>query len=144
MDSPLPQEVQRIILNNAELPIDTYLHFKKQLELVPKKLSCSTELIKKLNIQYGRRAKFYAAKNKFERLDPSMSSAHDYFYRKFDNTYSVEIIVDFDKDDSKMKIAMRIMQSTEDEMWTLRKTIADLNTGELVDDFYDDSDDDVY
>lgn len=144
MDSPLPQEVQRIILNNADLPIDTYLHFKQQLELVPKKLSCSTELIKKLNIRYGRRAEHYAAKNRIERLDPSLSSAHDYFYRKLDNTYSVEIIVDFDNDDSKMKIAMRIMRSTEDEMRTLRKTVADINTGELVDDFYDDSDDDVY
>ena len=144
MDSPLPQDVQRIILSNAELPIDTYLHFQTQMGLVPKKLSCSTELIKKLNKQCGRRAKHYAAKIRIERLDPSMSSPLDYFYRKFDNSCSVEIIVDFDKDDSTMKIAMRIMQSTKDEMRTLRKTVADINTGELVDDFYDDSDDDVY
>lgn len=141
MESPLPQDLQRIILNNAELPIETYLHFHKQFELTPKKLSCSTEFIDKLNKQCERRAKGYAEKNRIERLDQSLSSPLDYFYKKSNNNYSIEIIVDFDKDDSRMKVAMRILHSTADEMFTLRKTVADINTGELVEDFYDDSDD---
>lgn len=141
MESPLPQDVQRFILNNAELTIDTYLHFHKQFGLTPKKLKCSTEFIEKLNKQCERRAKCYAEKNRIERLDPSLSSPLGYFYKELDNSLSVEIIVDFDKDDSRMKLAMRVMQSTAEEMWTLRKTVTDINNGEPVEDFYDDSDD---
>lgn len=144
MESPLPEDVQRVILNNAELSIDTFLHFQKQMGLTPKKLSCPIELIEKLNKQCERRAKYYASKNKLERLDPSLSSPLDYFYNKLETNLSVEIIVDFDKDDSRMKLAMRVMESTAEEMWTLRKTVTDINNGEPVEDFYDDSDDEAW
>jgi hypothetical protein len=146
MDSQLPQDVQRIILNSANIPIDTFLYFQKQLDLVPKRLSFPTELSEKLNKQYERRVKYYKTMIKFEQDDPHLSSPLDYFNKNIDNEYSVEIMVAYDKDDNKMKIAMRIHQTNEEdtEMGTVRKMVADLNNGEFVEDFYDDSDDDAY
>jgi hypothetical protein len=147
MDSPLSHDIQRIILNKTELPIDTYLHFQKQLDLVPKRLCCSIELREKLNRQFERRARHYNAKKQYE-LDSNqqLSCSLDWFYREIDDELSVEVIVDYDKNDEKIKLAFRInltyVNDNEKEMRTLRKTVVDINNGDIVDDFYNDSDDD--
>ena len=148
MDCILPQDIQRIILNNAELPIDTYLHFQKQLDLLPKKLCCPIEFTEILNKQCARRVRRYNAKIRYERSGEELSCSLDLFNKKIDEQLSCEIIVDYDKNDERIKLAFRIMQTFVDdpeigpEMRTLRKTVMDLNNGDIVDDFYNDSDDD--
>lgn len=151
MDSPLPLDIQRNILNKADLPIDSYLHFQKQLNLVPKKLCYPIELTDILNIHFDRRARHYNAKIKYEReSNRQISCSLDWFNKKIDEQLSAEIIVDYDKNNDMMKLAFRINLTFVDdpevgpEMRTLRKTVVDLHNGDIVYDFYNDSDDDEW
>jgi hypothetical protein len=151
MDSPLSLDIQRTILNKAELAIDVYLHFQKQFDLVPKKLCCPTEFTEILNKHFERRARHYNAKIRYEReSDQQVSCSLDWLYKKIDEQLSAEITVDYDKNDDRMKLAFRINLTFVDdarvgpEMLTLRKTVVDLHNGDIVDDFYNDSDDDEW
>jgi hypothetical protein len=150
MDSPLPLDIQRAILNKAELTIDNYLHFQKQMDLVPKKLCCPIEFTEILNRHFDRRARQYNAKIRYEReSDQQVSCSLDWLYKKIDEQLSAEITVDYDKNDDRIKLAFRINLTFVDdpgvhEMRTLRKTVVDLHNGDIVADFYNDSDDDEW
>lgn len=132
MDSPLSLDIQSIILNKTDLPIDTYLHFKKELDLVPKRLCCSIELTEKLDRQFERRVHHYNSKIQYEReSNQQLSCSLDRFYQEIDDELSVEIIVDYDRNDDKMKLAFRINQTyvvdNVKEMCRLRKRVVDIN-----------------
>lgn len=150
MDSPLPLDIQRAILNSAGLTIDSYLHFQKQLGLVPKKLCIPIEFTERLNRQFDRRSRHYKAKIQYERVNSQLSCPYDWLEKKIDEQLSAEIIVDYDKNDDRMKLAFRINLTFVDdpevgpEMRTLRKTVVDLHNGDIVYDFYNDSDDDEW
>ncbi len=49
MDSPLPVDIQRLIIANADLSIDTKLYFQKTLEMKPNKIVIPHDLRDKLS-----------------------------------------------------------------------------------------------
>lgn len=58
MDS-LPKDIQRLIIANAELPIDTKMYFQKTLEIKPNKIVIPIELCDKLSQLCSDRIRWY-------------------------------------------------------------------------------------
>lgn len=147
MESPLPHDVQRSILQSSDIPIDTFLHFQNELGLVPKLLTDThkpQKLVVALNKICERRVNCYKAKTEYERETECFSYLLVHFEKNIESPLSVEIMIAVDRNDNdNVKMAFRIMltNDVEQEMWTLRKTVVNVHTGELTNDFADDSDD---
>ncbi len=148
MESKLPYDVQSNILQRADIPIDSLLHFQKELGLVPKRLTDThkpQELVAALNKICQHRVKCYKAKTMYERETENLSYLLVHFEKDLESPLSVEIMIDVDRNDNdNVKMAFRIHHTDEQlqEMWTLRKTVVNVHTGELTNDFAADSDDD--
>lgn len=147
MDSPLPHDVQRLILQSSDIPIDSFLHFQKEHGLVPKKLTDThkpQELVAALNKYCEHRGKYYNHKTKLEQQATGLTCCLVHFSKDLESPLSAEIMIDVDKSDNdNVKMAFRIHQTDEreEEMWTVCKTVVNIHTGEFTYDFTADSDD---
>lgn len=141
MDS-LPPEIQANIIKYADVPIDTYLYYKKTVGALPKRLCIPHEtrsLLEKIYEERSKNAAFY----KSAACRYVMSS----FCKDFDSERSIEIMIGEDADTHQIKIAFRARKTTYQdpqwpEMFIIRKTICDVHTGEYTSDWLQDSDSD--
>jgi hypothetical protein len=149
MTAILPHDIQREVLNKADIPIDSFLYFHKIIGLLPKKLTDvhkPPELVASLNKLCQHRVQSFKLKKTLEKTT-NFSCCLVHISKDFDHNLSSEIMIDVDdRDNSEVKMAFRInmTDALKEEMWTLRKTIVNINTGNITCDFCDDSDDDMF
>lgn len=146
MESLLPNDIQREILNKADIPIDSFLYFHKSIGLLPKKLTDThkpQELVASLNTLCQHRVNSLKMKE-ILRKKTNFSCSLVHISNNIVSNISSEIIIDVDeRDNNEVKMAFRIHETDilNEEMWTISKTIVNIHTGEITKDFYDDSDD---
>lgn len=146
--SELPLDIQSQILNRADLSIDTRIYFQRNETIQPRRLTEAqkpAELVSKLTHLCEHRVKYYKLKRRLETENTGYSSWFVYITKDIGNNNSCEIFIDEDsRDNNEVKMSIRINHTDHEieEMWTLRKTVVNMHTGELTGDFYDDSDDD--
>lgn len=144
----LPLDIQSEILNRADLSIDTRIYFQRKETIQPRRLTEAQkppELISKLTHLCEHRVKYYKLKRRLETENTGYSSWFVHMTKDIGNNNSCEIFINEDKrDNNEVKMSIRINHTDDEieEMWTLRKTVVNMHTGELTCDFYDDSDDD--
>jgi hypothetical protein len=146
----LPPNVQVHILERANLPIDTYLHYRKLLGIKPKKLIIDPKTEELLIAIYKDRTDQYNRKIKLQRESGGRQSDFlVYFskdiraYDKYTKKCGKHIGIIIDHVGNKTKIAIRSSKKTHDEMWTIRKTVVDMHTGYETTDWLGDSDSDI-
>lgn len=144
----LPPEIQAEIIRCADIPIDTFLHYANAVGAVPKKLLIPEEQRELIGSVYVERQKRYANKKKLEaETNGYYSDFLVYFNKIFDRENRIQILIDEDRNTKQIKLAFRAMKTTyEDEespeMFTIRKTVCDVQTGEPTEDWMGDSDED--
>jgi hypothetical protein len=151
MTSPtlLPFDIQREILNKANIPIDSFLYFHKIIGLSPKKLTDihkPPELVESLSLLCKHQVESFKLKKKLEKTT-NLSCCLVHITRHFEKNLCSEIMINVDdRDSNEVKMAFRInmTDALKEEMWTIRKTIVNMHTGENTCDFFDDSDDDMF
>lgn len=149
MESLLSHDVQRRILSIADIPIDTFLYFQKDIGLFPKKLTHihkPPELVASLNRLCQHRVHSFKNKKRLETTS-NLSCCLVHITQRLENYHSSEIMIDVDnRDNQEVKMAFRIncTDVLNEEMWTVNKTIVNIHTGEMTTDFFDDSDDDYF
>ena len=144
----LPPLIQALIVQKAELPIDTFLHYRRAFGVVPKKLRINPRIREILDKLYAKRSSYWAGKKKLEgESNRQLSCPLAWHVANFDREKSIEIMIDEDWKTNTVKFAFRARKTTyEDkqwpELWTVRKIVCDLQSGEQTDDWTGDSDDD--
>ncbi len=144
----LPSDLQAHIVQRAELPIDTFLHFRRALGVTPKRLALDPAAAERLSAHWSHRASEYARKRELERASNGATTAPLAHFAKHLRPYDprsgtrgrhVEVMVDHV--DGRTKMAIRHSALSRDEMWTLRKTVVDVHTGEDTSDWIASDDD---
>jgi hypothetical protein len=122
----LPFELQALIVSKADVPIDTYLHYKKY-GAVPKKLPIENyDYINNIIIM---RVKFYKSK----KITQSM---HLYWKSKvLLNKKSFAMCIDVHNDIVKM--SFRIFELIDNELVNISKTVVDVHTGDAAENWFD-------
>jgi hypothetical protein len=149
MECLLPNDVQWAILSKADIPIDTFLYFQKNIGLLPKRLNDThkpPELIASLHKLCQHRVDSFNLKKTIEKTT-NLSFCLVHITKNIVSNISSEIIIDVDeRDNQEVKMAFRINNTDvlNEEMWTISKTIVNIHTGDITSDFFDDSDDDIY
>lgn len=149
MTSILPHDIQREILNRANIPIDSFLYFHKIIGLLPKKLTDiqkPPELIESLNLLCKHRVDSFKLKKKLEKTT-NLSCCLVHITRHFEKNLSSEIMIDVDDRDNyevKMAFIINMTDALKEEMWTISKTTVNIHTGDITCDFFDDADDDMF
>lgn len=143
----LPLEIQALIISNADVPVDTFLYFSKTVGARPKKINVDAATRNELEKLYSKRAANWARKKQLENESLSAHGPLDWFTKDFDRERSIEIMVGEDWTTKEIKFSFRARKTTYDdpewpEMWTMRKTIVDMQTGQATTDWCGDSDDD--
>ena len=144
----LPQDVQALIIQRSDVPIDTFLHYRKAVGALPKKLAVPEDTRRLLDGLYGARARAWGRKKELEgRSNGAVSPPLAWHTKDLDRERSVEIMIGEDYATKVVKFAFRARKTTyEDEewpeLWTVRKTICELQTGKDTEDWMGDSDDD--
>lgn len=137
----LPEHLRIEMLKN--LPIDARVPLMAIYpEVRPKPLSEDQRKIHtELEKIYEHRVSCYRRKRELEAQSTTVSTFLAYMTKKVNPQRSLEILIDQVGD--QIKFAWRAFQikHTTEEMWTIRKTIVDLNTSEPTDDWMADSDD---
>jgi hypothetical protein len=137
----LPDGVQALIINMSDVPIDTFLHYRKAVGAVPKKLAVSHETCKLLDNFYEKRVAALEMNKKLEKESNGSTTAQlSWFTKDFDRQRSIEIMIGEDYNTKVVKFAFRARETSyEDEqwpeLWTVRKTICELQTGKETDDW---------
>ena len=142
----LPSDLQSRIIELAEVPIDTYLYYRKVVGANPKKLKIPLDLKESLEKFYDNRAKTLVRKKKIEKEQPGCSTYLAYYTKKFDEEHSINICIGDDEDDV-IKLAFRAQLTTYHdpmwpELWTKRKIVCNVHTGQETTDWMGDSDTD--
>lgn len=137
-------DLQVKILQISELPIDTYLYYKKQFpSLLPKKMKLSSEFVDSLNTFFTKRVKHYKRKIELETSSNKQYSCYlDIMSKTLNQKRLIEIMVDYDEDQVKMAIRVFRVKKETSEMWTIRKIVCNIQTGEPTNDWMADSDSD--
>jgi hypothetical protein len=142
----LPDGVQALIIQKADIPIDTFLYYRRKLGITPKKLQVDKQLSCFLMEHYQKRVDCYKRKKELEKSTNGLHScAFANYIKKFDMERSIEIIIGEDCNTHAIKFAFRALRTTYDnplwpELWTIRKTIVDMQTGQETTDWMGDSD----
>lgn len=142
----LPAHLQAVIIQRADVPIDTYLYYHKTVGALPKKLVIDTKIRDMLEKLYYDRANMWKNKKNIEKQTNEMSTGPlAWFIKYLDKERSIEIMVG--ENLPKIKMSFRARKTTYDdpewpELWTIRKTICDMQTGYETSDWMADSDSD--
>jgi hypothetical protein len=134
----LPHNLQALIIFNADVPIDTYLHYRK-IGAEPKKLrAMNYEYLDKILI---KRTFQYNKKKQLDKLNNNITTFLYYHDSDLEDNKSIQIAIDFV--DNIVKMAIRISKTIDNGLYTQHKTVVNIHSGEKVEDWMNDSDDDL-
>ena len=134
----LPSDIQREIIQKADVPIDTYLYYRQAIGVNPKKLKIDQSFRETLEKIYSDRSKSLARKKKVQVEYPGCSTYLAYYTKNFDKEYSINIAIGEDND--VIKFAFRAQLKTYDnprwpKLFTTRKVVCDVHTGQKTTDW---------